>query len=121
MNASDEHVIRQLRCRYDGLLAKDEALVNAGIYWYVPKNSTMLTVDKEDLLENYGFVTDADAVIKPNYSKEGYDCYYKQILAQRQEIDGKPTWVFNKDGIAGALDNRDFFYKIKPYYDQGAR
>jgi hypothetical protein len=51
MNASDEHINRQLRCHYDGLMAKDEALVNAGIYWYVPTNSTMITVDEDYLLD----------------------------------------------------------------------
>lgn len=120
MNASDEHINRQLRCHYDGLMAKDEALVNAGIFWYVPTNSTMITVDEDYLLNECGFVKDGKILFsedrKLSYLKEGYDCYYKQILAKK---DGD-EWIYNKDGIAGALDNRDFFYKIKPYYDHGA-
>jgi hypothetical protein len=79
VNSTEANWTRQLRCHYDGLLAKDEAMVSAGIYWYVPKNSTMLVVDKDELINTYGFVTDADAITKPSYSREGYDCYYKQI------------------------------------------
>jgi hypothetical protein len=81
MNASDEHVNRQLRCHYDGLMAKDEALVNAGIFWYVPTNSTMITVDEDYLLNECGFVKDGKILFtedrKLSYLKEGYDCYYK--------------------------------------------
>ena len=122
MNASDEHVNRQLRCHYDGLMAKDEALVNAGIFWYVPTNSTMITVDEDYLLDECGFVKDGKILFsedrKLSYLKEGYDCYYKQIKAKRDESGDTPTWNYIDD-ITGK-DNRDFYYKIKPYYDHGA-
>jgi hypothetical protein len=45
MDSSDQYKIRQIRCHYDGLLAKDNAFVSGQIYWYVPVHSTMLVVD----------------------------------------------------------------------------
>jgi hypothetical protein len=55
-------------------------LVGAGIYWYIPNNgdATMLTFDK-DYLTNRGFTTDLDLDEdkKPEFSKEGYVCFYK--------------------------------------------
>ena len=34
---ADAHKQREIRCHYDGLLASDDALINARIYWYIPK------------------------------------------------------------------------------------
>jgi hypothetical protein len=57
-DGADETKVRRIRCRYDGLLAKDNAFVNGYIYWIVPKVSTMLDVDVDDLVNNRGFVLD---------------------------------------------------------------
>lgn len=139
MDAADEQYSRNLRCHYDGLLAKDEALVGAGIYWYVPLNSTLLTYDRS-YLENRGFVTDEDYILtddeekkaqKPDYSKDGYVCFYKQVAAQKMcsgcnkvfsecsciEKTAEPYWDYTN---GGNFDHRDFWYKIKPYYDENA-
>jgi hypothetical protein len=59
MNSADGSKTRQIRCHYDGLLAKDNALVNGQIYWYVPKQSTMIEVDIDDLIKK-GFVIDEE-------------------------------------------------------------
>jgi hypothetical protein len=37
----------------------DEALAGASIYWYIPVNATMLTYDRDYLVNNLGFSTDA--------------------------------------------------------------
>ena len=139
MDAADEQYSRNLRCHYDGLLAKDEALVGAGIYWYVPLNSTLLTYDRS-YLENRGFVTDEDYILtddeekkaqRPDYSKDGYVCFYKQVAAQKMcsgcnkvfsecsciEKTAEPYWDYTN---GGNFDHRDFWYKIKPYYDENA-
>ena len=42
---------------YDGLLAKDNAFIGGQIYWYVPNQSTMITVD-EAWLKKSGFIID---------------------------------------------------------------
>lgn len=134
MDSADEHYARQIKVHYDGLLAKDEALVGAGVYWYVPNNgdATMLTFDKE-YLTNRGFTTDLDLDEdkKPEFSKEGYVCFYKQIEAQKKcsgcnklftecscaEKTAEPYWDF-KNGTE--FDNRDFWYKIKRIYNESA-
>jgi hypothetical protein len=36
-DAADEYREREIQCYYDGLLTKNKALVNARVYWYIPK------------------------------------------------------------------------------------
>ena len=73
-DTADEYRDREIRCHYDGLLSSDDALINARIYWYIPKNSTMISYDREFLLGK-GFDTDDGAML--HYSKNGYVCFYK--------------------------------------------
>lgn len=104
-DSADEFREREIQCKYDGLLAKDDALKNAQIYWYVPLNSTMITYDI-DFLKEKGF--DSDASKQMSYSKEGYICFYKQI-----------KW--DEDyGFGASIDNRSFWYKIKSYLEPSA-
>lgn len=139
-DAADEQKARQVRCHYDGLLAKDEAMVGAGIYWYVPINATMLTYDKE-YLTNRGFKTDEGLLVenedgtitdnRPYYSKDGYVCFYKKVEAQKmcsgcnkistecscKEKTAELYWDYTN---GNDYDNRDFWYKIKPRYEESA-
>jgi hypothetical protein len=139
-DTADEHKARQVRCHYDGLLAKDEAMVGAGIYWYVPINATMLTYDKEFLI-NRGFTTDEGLLVenedgtvtdnRPYYSKDGYTCFYKKVEAQKmcsgcnhistectcKEKTAELYWDYTN---GNDYDNRDFWYKIKPRYEESA-
>jgi hypothetical protein len=131
MDMADASHTRQIRVHYDGLLNGDEALVGGGIYWYVPITSTMLTVDDSVLTTN-GFVSDykfkGGKLVKPNadpthedyytlpeYSKEGYVCFYKQVTATKDEETGEYDFKNNNQ-----IDSRDFWYKIKSYYDATA-
>lgn len=134
MDAANEQYSRQIKVHYDGLLAKDEAMVGAGIYWYVPNNgdATMLTYDKNYLV-NRGFTTDLDLDDdkKPDFSKDGYACFYKQIEARKMcsgcgkllsecscsEKTAEPYWDFTN---GTEFDNRDFWYKIKRIYNEAA-
>ena len=139
-DVSQEQAARQLRCHYDGLLAKDEALVSAGIYWYIPNYeevidsktkatmSTMLRFDAE-LLKDRGFSTDIGLSKKPSYSKPGYACFYKKIKARKmcgdcdkllsecncEEVKEEPYWDFTN---GEDFDYRDIWYKVAPYYDE---
>ena len=167
MDAADESRIRQIRCHYDGLLAKDNAFVNGQIYWYVPNVSTMLTVDIDDLIKNKGFVIDStrsdtngykqvkflnkyyekDTYYildggkykicgdEPNTSNPGnvpnnhisyYEknyntyCFYKKVAAKKITDTAEyewDKWDYTNDT---EIDNRDFWYKIKPYYEASA-
>ena len=122
MDSADASHNRKIKVHYDGLLNGDEALVGGGLYWYVPLTATMLTFDLNVLQDN-GFVSDQKLVEgkpeyidpKPEYSKEGYACFYKQVTAVKDEETGKYNFVNDKQ-----IDSRDFWYKIKPYYDATA-
>lgn len=122
MDSADASHNRKIKVHYDGLLNGDEALVGGGLYWYVPLTATMLTFDLNVLQDN-GFVSDQKLVEgkpeyidpKPEYSKEGYACFYKQVTAVKDEETGEYNFVNDKQ-----IDSRDFWYKIKPYYDATA-
>ena len=107
--------VRQLKCFYDGLFKKDEALINAGLYWYVPNHSTMLTFDTEALMEE-GFSTDAK--VQTEYSIPGYTYFYKKIRICKEEDK------IEEDGVKYDTcrnEDRCFFYKIKPYLEKDAQ
>ena len=104
--------IRQLKCSYKGLYKQNEALINAGIYWYIPSDiDTMLTIDT-DYLQEEGFSTDAGG--RTEYSIDGYTYYYKKITAAE---------LINDDGSKITTSNeadRIFYYKIKPMLEKDA-
>jgi hypothetical protein len=56
LNGANALVNRALRVRYDGVDLKDEALIDSYVYWYIPKNATMLTFNQEKL-NKMGFST----------------------------------------------------------------
>lgn len=131
MDSADASHNRCIKVAYDGLLNGDEALVGGGLYWYVPTTATMLTFDLEEL-KSKGFVSDhvledgkpvrIDKVKNedsrkpvPAYSKDGYACFYKQVTAVKDEETNEYNFVNDKQ-----IDSRDFWYKIKPYYDATA-
>lgn len=94
INVADAYQTRTLTAHYEGLLGQDEVLAGGQVFWYIPKNATMLTYD----LNEYGtdFTNDIyDSVQSPN-SLEGYTCFYRTI----QDSD----------------DNLSFTYHIKDYY-----
>ncbi len=128
VNIADESRSRQLRVSYDGVLVGDEALAGAGIYWYIPTNSTMLTFDKKYLIEDLNFNSDIDEAT--TMSRNGFVYFYKQIGYTEEEIDATDidgNVIYKADGTAAKdtkititeLD-RQFAYKIKPYYENSA-
>ena len=129
VNIADESKGRDLRVSYDGIFSGDEALANAGIYWYIPTDATMLTYDKKHLVNDLGFTTDADHATE--YSKAGYIYFYKQIKYTSVQEDAKDVngnTIYNADGTAAKNSvitlteaDRHFEYKIKPFYDPGAQ
>ena len=108
--------VRQLKCFYDGLFRKDEALINAGLYWYVPNHSTMLTADVDALLAE-GFGTDAEE--STEYSIPGYTYFYKKVgrCADEDRIEDE------NGNLQYTCRNSDryFFYKIKPLLEKDAQ
>ena len=157
-DSSDATRSRQIRCHYDGLQAKDNAFINGQIYWYVPRVSTMIDIDEDDLINSRGFVVDdhkstfsymdvsaeKEYIKDTFYIKDGNDykictasaapaeyyerdysiqCFYKKVLAKKKEnADAEPyewdKWDYT-NGVEN-LDNRDFWYQIKPYFESTA-
>lgn len=109
--------IRQLKCSYDGLFQGDEALIDAGLYWYIPNHSTMLTFDKNFLVEE-GFSTDADVEGGTEHSINGYTYFYKKI-GVCAEAD-KPTNENGEKYDSSNVADRLFYYKIKPTLEKTA-
>lgn len=108
--------IRQLKCLYEGVFRGDEALIDAGIYWYVPNHATMLTFDKDELIKE-GFSTDADSQTEKSIS--GYTYFYKKI----GKCDEKDQLTDETGSKYYTCRNEDryFFYKIKPQLEKDAQ
>ncbi len=151
LNISDGSKSRQLKCFYDGVLSGDETLADAEIYWYIPVNSTMLTYDKEFLIQK-GFSTDDECFVydesgnrlkddengqyltqrfTTQYSKDGYVYFNKKIKYNKEikdMVDDDGNVMFDSCGqalketvITIEPVDKFFFYKIKPYYESSAQ
>lgn len=112
VNAADGYRKRELLLRYEGLTAGDEALYGAQIFWYIPKNSTMLKYELEDFDSSWSNDEKAMPGVTSPYSKTGYVCFYKTIGGTTStDEDGKVHYeIANRD--------RYFTYRIKDYYSQ---
>lgn len=130
LNIRDGSLYRQIKCTYDGVLAGNEAMADAEIYWYVPVNSTMITYDLA-FLKNKGFNTDAELEAPTSYSKNGYIYFNRKIgytekMEDLLDSDGNP--IYKDDGtkqqksVVEITDaDRYFFYKIKNFYEPSAQ
>ncbi len=129
VNISDESRRRMLSCSYEGVLQGDEALAGAEIYWYIPINSTMLTYDKNYLVNDLRFYTDDGTTT--DYSKSGYIYFNKTISytntpKQSTDFEGTPLYdclgnPVMEDDISITPADKNFCYKIKPYYEPSAQ
>lgn len=96
INVADAYQTRTLQAHYEGIMGQDEVLAGGQIFWYIPKNATMLTYD----LNEYGTEFSNDIYdseeIKSENSLEGYIGFYRPIK--------------EKDDVLS------FSYHIKDYY-----
>ena len=94
INVAEAYQTRTLNAHYEGILGQDEVLAGGQVFWYIPKNATMLTYD----INEYGtdFTNDIYDSVKSPTSLEGYTCFYRTIK--------------EKDDILS------FTYHIKDYY-----
>ena len=53
INAAESQYQRELRVRFDGESGEDEQLIGATVYWYVPKNATLLDVFDSEVKDFY--------------------------------------------------------------------
>lgn len=72
LNGRDASMIRTLQLEYDGVLGGNENLAGAQIYWYIPRNATMLNVDVNNLKGTHGFSTDFYRVAEVPSDGEGF-------------------------------------------------
>ena len=122
-DGSNANKSRQLRCHFDGLKLGDQLLYGARIYWYVPEFS-MLTYNKDWLINNQGFTTDLDDLedtkTKSPYYRPGYVCFSK-IIQENAETASTTGIItdesFIRDEGAGECDTRDFWYQIQNSYE----
>lgn len=112
LNGANALINRELRIRYNGIEEKDEALIDSYVYWYIPKNATMLTFNQEKI-SKAGFISlddidnginDTELQDVSQYIKPGYYCFMKQITA-----------LDNKKEILNEADTY-FYYLIKNYF-----
>jgi hypothetical protein len=101
--------MRQLKCFYNGILSGDETLIDSWLYWYIPTNATLLTYDKDYLVNTLGFSTDADG--KTEYSLDNYIYFAKKVVAD----DSSSEEELKIDDVS-----RTFVYKIKSFYEPAA-
>lgn len=107
INVADAYQTRTLNAHYEGIMGQDEVLAGGQVFWYIPKNATMLTYD----LNEYGtdFTNDIyDSVQSPN-SMEGYTCFYRTI----KESDDALTFTYHiKDYYVPTSTNNDIICKV---------
>lgn len=107
INVADAYQTRTLQAHYEGILGQDEVLAGGQVFWYIPKNATMLTYD----LNEYGtnFTNDIyDSVQSPN-SMEGYTCFYRTI----KESDDALTFTYHiKDYYVPTSTNNEIICKV---------
>ena len=120
-NLADASKSRTISVHYEGLMAGDEILAEAQVYWYIPNANTMLNCDDDYLTTVLNFASDKNIDIdkKPDYSKEGYTCYYKKIESDTVEIeDDEETEDIDESGekTVPLESDLNFIYKIKDYY-----
>ena len=119
-NLADASKNRTISVHYEGLKTGDEFLAEAQVYWYIPNANTMLNYDDNYLTTVLNFASDKniEADKKPDYSKEGYTCYYKKIEKDTVEIEDDPNTEEDESGEKTVPLETDlnFVYKIKDYY-----
>ena len=100
ISASDSRHERTLSLSFSSSIGQTfDDLVGGQIYWYLPKNNTMLAFGTN---EDYAMGIDSTSIPAQHY-KAGYFCFNKTITA---------------DSITGNVDTKtlQFKYKIKDYY-----
>lgn len=112
INQGHSSVNRKLLLNYDGLLGGNELLIGASVYWYIPRNSTMLTVNASQLTA----LTDDEV---PRFSSDFYRT--AKVKKNNAQVYIGPGANYNKAKIsysAGTIiqsiyDLKDGYYSLK--------
>lgn len=112
INEADRNKVRELEIQFshgDGVV-DNKALIGSQIYWYFPKNPTMLSFSLNDLLKlnkDNNFINDIEDVseVKSEHYREGYNCFYKTI-----------GYGLTEENLDNYVKDLKFAYRIKDYY-----
>lgn len=110
INAADIYKKRFIKVRFDGEQGKDEYLDDAQIFWYLPKDSTMLTYSNEDFDSN--FSNDINNSIVSDNSMDGYYCFYRKIIKDNDESRLFPYRI--KEYYSPSFSQNEIICKVKP-------
>lgn len=103
LNAADANRTRYVKATFAEADGGDAALEDGQIFWYVPKNATMLTYSLDDMTGNKQFHNDIASEQAGEHSMEGYICFYHKLARET------------------ALEESLLFpYRIKNYYNATA-
>ena len=103
LNAADANRTRYVKATFAEADGGDAALEDGQIFWYVPKNATMLTYSLDDMTGNKQFHNDIASEQSGEHSMEGYICFYHKLA--RETALGESLL---------------FPYRIKNYYNATA-
>lgn len=103
LNAADANRTRYVKATFAEADGGDAALEDGQIFWYVPKNATMLTYSLDDMTGNKQFHNNIASEQAGEHSMEGYICFYHKLARET------------------ALEESLLFpYRIKNYYNATA-
>ena len=103
LNAADANRTRYVKATFAEADGGDATLEDGQIFWYVPKNATMLTYSLDDMTGNKQFHNDIASEQAGEHSMEGYICFYRKLARET------------------ALEESLLFpYRIKNYYNATA-
>lgn len=119
LNFADRNKKRNLRVRYNGVDKTDEALIGTQIYWYVPKNSTMLSYNIKELTDLGFSITENDSEIP--LDKQGYASFYKIIEDEsdtifQYKIENYYSPSFSQNHIICKVITGDFSAEAATYF-----
>ena len=103
LNAADANRTRYVKATFAEADGGDAALEDGQIFWYVPKNATMLTYSLDDMIGNKQFHNDIASEQAGEHSMEGYICFYHKLARE-----------------TALAESLLFPYRIKNYYNATA-
>ena len=110
IHSSDSSIKRKIGLNYFGADGSGiEKLQGAQVFWYLPAdgNSTMLTYDKKNDLEDFAFDA-GDSISATEHSREGFYCFSKTISTYED--------ITNPESLKALEEELTFTYRIKEVY-----
>ena len=111
-NPKEAKIQRQLSVHYRGLMGDDELLSGAEVFWYVPRNATMLNVDVNKL-KDLGFSTDYYRTARVKEACSSYRGPSNKYEEVKDYAEGAT--------ITAVYDKADGYYSLKETNAKGVQ